>query len=385
MSRLPFPANGPSRRTVLAGMGCAAWTGLLSRWSWGDIAPAARKATAKNVILIFNCGAPSHIDIWDPKPSAPEGIRGPFRPIQTSVSGLEVSELIPDLAKRMHQLALLRTVSHGHSQHNAGMYWSIVGRPYPIDSTLINPGNTEYPCFGTLVNWLAQRDGLTAGGLPPYVITPKPSSDGPYITPGQYGACLGKKCDPFVLNADPNLADFEIHDLQTPDGITPGRVQSRRQLLQSLDRSTHSGISEAYRDVDVQRGKALSMMQSDQARQAFDLSQEKPELRDRYGRNSWGQSHLLARRLVQSGVKFVTTVNGPGITWDTHKDNFNRLQNRLVPQMQQAFVALLDDLTERNMLDSTLVVWMGDFGRSPTINKDAGRDHWPDCYSMVLA
>jgi uncharacterized protein (DUF1501 family) len=127
------------------------------------------------------------------------------------------------------------------------------------------------------------------------------------------------------------------------------------------------------------------MMQTDDTRRAFDLSEEPAHLRDRYGRHTWGQSHLLARRLVQSGVRFVTTVNGPGIIWDTHKENFEKLPKRLVPPMQQAFVALLDDLTERNMLDSTMVVWMGDFGRTPLINKDAGRDHWPNCYSVVMA
>ena len=177
-----------TRRTWLAAA-CATWTGLLSRWALGDVAPANRRTKAKSVILIFNCGAPSHLDLWDPKPSAPDGIRGPFQAIPTAVPGIFVSELLPDLATRMKHLAVLRTVSHSHSSHNSGMYWSIVGRPYRIDNTLINPSRSDLPCLGTLVGWLGQRDGYS-GSVPPYVITPRPHSDGPYVTPGQFGACL---------------------------------------------------------------------------------------------------------------------------------------------------------------------------------------------------
>lgn len=373
-----------SRRNALASLGCAAWTGMLSRWSWGDVTPVEKSPKAKSVILIFNAGAPSHIDLWDPKPGAPDNIRGIYKPIKTNVSGIEVSELLPDLAQRMDKLALIRTVSHTHSGHNAGMYWSIVGRPYQIDSTLINPSNADYPSFGTLVNWLAQRDGKTRVTVPPYVITPRPHRDGPYITPGQYGGCLGKKFDPFVLDSDPNSPEFELHDLTSPEGITSRRLAGRLGLLRALDRRDSVGPSETLEDVAVQRSRALSLMQTDDTRHAFDLASEPAEVRRRYGRNSWGQSHLLARRLVQSGVRFVTTVNGPGIIWDTHKQNFEKLPG-LVKNMQQAFVALLDDLTERGMLDSTLVIWMGDFGRTPLINSDGGRDHWPNCYSVVMA
>lgn len=358
---------------------------MLSRWCWGDLKPAAPAARAKSVILIFNGGAPSHIDLWDPKPFAPDDVRGPWKPIQTSVPGIEISELLPDLARRMHQLALVRTVSHTHSGHNAGMYWSTVGRPYRVDSTLINPSNSDYPCFGTLVNWLSQRDGTAPRSLPPYVITPKAHSDGPYFTPGQFGGCLGKKYDPFVLNSDPNATDFELHDLDQPEGMTSRRLAFRLGLLRELDKPGRAGASDDLRDVDVQRTRAVSMLQTDDTHRAFDLSEEPQAVRERYGRHTWGQSHLLARRLVQHGVRFVTTNNGPSIKWDTHIDNFKKLPTTLVPPMQQAFCALLDDLTERGMLESTLVIWMGDFGRTPKINDKAGRDHWPTCYSVVMA
>jgi hypothetical protein len=265
------------------------------------------------------------------------------------------------------------------------MYWSIVGKPYRIDNTLINPSRADIPSFGTLVGWLAKRDGYS-GTVPPYVITPAPHCDSTvYITPGQFGACLGSKFDPFVLNADPNSADFRVPNLGLVNGVTAERLQDRRGLLEQIKRKRDVVPSEIAADYDVSQAAALSLMSSGDVGKAFDLSREPPAVRDRYGRHSWGQSHLLARRLVEAGSRFVTTVNGPSITWDTHKDNFSAMRKRLVPPMETAFVALLDDLQERGLLDTTLVVWMGDFGRTPVINKDAGRDHWPQCYSMVLA
>ncbi len=343
-------------------------------------APSGR-GKARSVILIFNSGAPSHIDLWDPKPDAPESVRGPYRALATGVPGVRVSELLPRLARRASQYAIVRTVNHRHTQHNSGMYWSVVGRPYPVDSTLINPSPRDCPSFGTLVGWLARRDGYS-GALPPYVITPAPHCDSlAYITPGQFGGCLGKKYDPFVLHSDPNAPDFQVPNLSPAPGLTGGRLEERRALLGRLaDRAPV-----AAGDFEANQARAFALVGSPEVRRAFDLSREPAAVRERYGRHSWGQSHLLARRLVEAGVRFVTTVNGPSIVWDTHKDNFNRLKGRLVPPMEQAFAALLDDLSERGLLGSTLVVWLGDFGRTPLINKDAGRDHWPQCYSAVLA
>jgi len=342
-------------------------------------------AKVKSVILIFNCGAPSHIDLWDMKPEATDTVRGQFKPIATNVPGIQVSELMPRLAERTNKLAIVRSLHHTQSSHNSGMYYSIVGRPYRTDSTLINPSPTDYPCFGTLVGWLAQRDGYT-GAVPPYVITPEPDCDSKvYITPGQFGGCLGSKYDPFVLNADPNAADFKVRNLRLNDELTKERLGERSKLLGELGTATRRVPSETAAEYDLQRSKATELVTSGDAARAFDLSKEPTAIRERYGRHTWGQSHLLARRLVEHGTKFVTTVNGPSITWDTHEDNFGRLKNRLVPPMEQAFSALLDDLSERGLLDTTLVVWMGDFGRTPTINKTAGRDHWPQCYTVVLA
>jgi hypothetical protein len=358
---------------------------------WSDWARAAAagsssgRARARSVILIFNCGAPSHIDLWDPKPDAPDTIRGLFRPIATNVPGIRVSELLPRLARRADRLAIVRTVHHTQNNHNTGMYWTIVGRPYRIDSTLINPSRTDYPSFGTLVGWLARRDGYS-GPLPPYVITPFPHCDSTaYITPGQFGGCLGARYDPLVLNSDPNAPNFRVPNLSPPADVTPPRLGGRRALLARLD--DRPGLVSPARaaDFEANKARAFTLVTAPQVRKAFDLSAEPARVRDRYGRHSWGQSHLLARRLVEAGVRFVTTVNGPSIIWDTHADNFNKLQSRLVPPMEQAYAALLDDLEARGLLDSTLVIWMGDFGRTPRINRQAGRDHWPPCYSVVLA
>jgi hypothetical protein len=331
--------------------------------------------------MIFNCGAPSHIDLWDMKPNAPSTVRGPFQPIATTVPGIQISELMPNVARHAQKLAILRTVHHSHGQHNSGMYWSIVGKPYRIDSTLINPSRTDMPSVGTLVGWLAQRDGYS-GAIPPYVITPFPHCDSTaYITPGQFGGCLGSRFDPLVVSADPNHPSFKVSGLGLSEELTAERIRSRSLLLEQIDRP-FPGYQD---DLPVHRARAMELVTSEEARRAFDLSREPARIRERYGRHSWGQSHLLARRLVEAGVRFVTTVNGPSIVWDTHNDNFNALKNRLVPPMEKAFAALLDDLEQRGLLDSTLVVWIGDFGRTPVINGNAGRDHWPQCYSVVLA
>ena len=372
-----------SRRGLLRGLG-GALVPLCTNWARAVGAGAPPSGKAKSVILIFNGGAPSHIDLWDPKPDAPSDIRGTFSPIKTNVTGVHISELLPRMARRMDKVALIRSVHHEHSSHNGGMYWATAGRPYPIDSTLINPSRTDLPCFGTLVGWLAQRDGFTSG-TPPYVITPFPHCDSKaYITPGQYGGCLGVRYDPFVLDDDPNAAGFKVRNMGLDANMSAARFEQRLGLLKEFSSSAPKIISPQAEEIDILNQQAVSLLQSGKAADAFDLSKEPTAVRERYGRHSWGQSHLLARRLVESGTRFISTVNGPSITWDTHKDNFNALKNRLVPPMEQAYAALLDDLAERGLLDTTLVVWMGEFGRTPKINIDAGRDHWPGCYSVLL-
>ncbi len=380
------PADGYTKRHLLTrGVG-AILSGILGRFAAPCLATTSTiPSRAKSVILIFNGGAPSHIDLWDPKPNAPSETRGPFSTIRTSVPGIHVSELLPKMAKRMHRLALIRSVHHQHSSHNAGMHWANVGRPYRVDSTLIHPSRTDLPGVGSLVGWLAQRDGFSAG-VPPYVITPFPTCDSKlYITPGQDGACLGPRFDPFVLDDDPNAPAFKVRDLSLLAEVSKARFEERVALLGNIEGLSAPLPSDSMREHEIFRARAATLLASGNSADAFDLSKEPEKVRERYGRHAWGQSHLLARRLVEAGTRFVTTVNGPSIIWDTHKDNFNSLRDRLVPPMEQAYAALLDDLEERGLLDSTLVVWMGEFGRTPKINADAGRDHWPGCYSVLLA
>ncbi|GIW95531.1 MAG: hypothetical protein KatS3mg110_3572 [Pirellulaceae bacterium] len=355
-----------------------------SRWQRAEV-KAAERAKARSVIMIFNCGAPSHLDLWDMKPDAPDNVRGEFRPIATNVPGIFISELMPRLAKLADKYAIVRSVHHGHSAHNAGMYWSIVGRPYRVDSTLINPSRNDFPSLGTLVGWLARRDGYQ-GALPPYVITPAPHCDSTaYITPGQFGGCLGAQHDPFVVNSDPNAADFRVPNLTLVQGLSEERLATRRKLLGQMDRKVAMMDPQAVLDLEINNEKAFRLVTARDMARAFDLSEEPDQVRERFGRHTWGQSHLLARRLVEAGVRFVATVNGQSIVWDTHEDNFRRLKSRLVPPMEQAFAALLEDLDQRGLLETTLVLWIGDFGRTPVINAKAGRDHWPQCYSVVLA
>ncbi|MFO0913613.1 MAG: DUF1501 domain-containing protein [Pirellulales bacterium] len=373
------------RRRMLSWGAASAMAALWGPWARTASADSARAARAKSVILIFNCGAPSHIDLWDMKPNAPDSIRGEFRPISTRVPGMLVSELMPHVAEVMDKLTVIRTLHHEHAQHNAGMYWSIVGRPYSVDSTLINPSPTDFPSFGTLVGWLAHQSGYR-GAIPPYVITPRPHCDSfQYITPGQYGGCLGASFDPWVLNRDPNEPNFRVPGLKLEPGLSVGRLQERRELLQRLEQTGTPIALPGATELDMQRDKAFAMVASPEVSEAFDLSREPASVRDRYGRHSWGQSHLLARRLIEAGSRMVTTVNGPSITWDTHINNFSRMRNELVPPMEQAFAALIEDLDERGLLDETIVVWLGDFGRTPQINAQAGRDHWPQCFTAVIA
>ena len=390
-----MPALGPGRSATRRGFLQASSLSLLGlglhRFGVLNALPAptapskSGPGNAKSIILIFNGGAPSHIDLWDPKPEASEEVRGIFSPIKTNVTGIHISELLPRMAKRMDKLALIRSVHHGHSSHNGGMHWANVGRPYAMDSTLINPSRTDIPGVGTLVGWLAQRDGF-AREVPPYVITPFPTCDSKvYLTPGQFGGCLGARFDPFVLDDDPNAAAFKVRNLTLEASLSGERLRERLQLAQTLSSPSHTITSSSTAEMDIFQQQAAALLQSGKAADAFDLSREPDSVRERYGRHSWGQSHLLARRLVEAGTRFITTVNGPSITWDTHKDNFNTLKNRLVPPMEQAYAALLDDLEERGLLETTLVVWMGEFGRTPKINVEAGRDHWPGCYSVLLA
>ena len=343
---------------------------------------------AKACILIFMWGGPSQLDTWDLKPDAPEGIRGPFKPIATSVPGVSISEHFPMLAARAHQLAIVRSLSHDDPAHLSSAHRVLTGhlapRPY---SDAIGPSPKDWPHLGSLVARL--RPGK--GALPPSVTMPwtvaHPAAPGGRA-PGQHGGWLGKSYDPFAVAGDPNAPGFRVGGLDLPEGLTYDRFRDRRTLLEGL--TSQGPIPGAGPEAwGGFQGKALDALASAEAQGAFDIEKEGPKIRDRYGRHIHGQCLLMARRLVEAGVHLVTVNwhdDGQNF-WDTHGENFAHLKDRLMPPADRGFSALLDDLSARGLLDETLLVWVGEFGRAPKITQagTGGREHWPRCYSAAMA
>jgi hypothetical protein len=348
---------------------------------------------AKHVIFLHQFGGPSHLDTFDMKPDAPDGIRGEFKPIASSQPGLNLTEHLPRFAKVLGRFAQVRSVHHRMKNHNSATYYSLTGHAPPLDDIRLRDTQELYPSYGSTVARLKPVDDPA---VPTFVAYPYVLRDGS-VTPGQTASFLGKPFDPFFFNGDPNGTEFRLPELSLPESLPLGRLDDRRGLLRMIDRQGDLlGWSAMARGVDAFYDRALMMLASPRVKQAFDLGQEKPELRDAYGRTTYGQSCLLARRLIEAGVRFVTvyysaTIGGKGSGgWDTHGDNFNQLRNRLLPNTDKAVPTLIDDLAARGLLDETLVVWMGEFGRTPRVTNTAqfgkdGRDHWPGCYTVLMA
>jgi hypothetical protein len=338
---------------------------------------------ARSCILCFLFGAPAHQDIWDLKPDGPADVRGEFRPVATSVPGLSVSEHIPRIARTAHRLALHRAVAHPDNTHTVAMHYMLTGRRHAQPNT--NPRNqpTDFPCFGAVMQYLRPgRTGLASG-----VSLNAPAnqvSANNHIFPGFFAGVLGSNYDPFFVAQDASAADFRPLPAA---GVAGDRLRGRHGLLEAVEsRRRALDTAAGVRNFGEEYQRAFSLVTAPQARQAFDLAQEPARLRDRYGRNSFGQGLLLARRLVEAGVGLVT-VNWArdDAFWDTHANNFTDLKNKLLPPFDLGFSALLEDLDERGLLAETLVVCLGEFGRTPEINRNAGRDHWAACNSVVLA
>jgi hypothetical protein len=353
----------------------------------------APRPRAKSVIFLFQWGGPSHLDMFDMKPDAPDDYRGPYKPIASSAPELRVCEKLPEVAKRMHHVSLIRTVTHKMKNHNSAGYYALSGHAPATDDQRLRDSLDLYPSYGSVVDKLLPN----TNGMPTYVAYPHVIRDGS-ITPGQHASFLGKRHDPLLFTDNPNSANFKLPELSLPAGISVDRLQRRREMLRMVD--AQAGLLEqapAARGMDEYYDRAVSMLTSDRVRQAFDLSAEPEKIRDKYGRTTYGQSCLLARRLVESGVKFVTVYFSDNIGgrstesggWDTHGfDNtrmFPIVEKYHFPITEQTLPTLLDDLEERGLLDETLVVWMGEFGRTPKINANVSRDHWPDCYTVMLA
>lgn len=337
---------------------------------------AAAAGTDKDVslIIVFLQGGLSTIDTWDMKPDAPVEFRGEFDPIATNVPGIQLCEHLPQLAKHADKFALVRSFGHSNSGHGPADHYMLTGyHPAAGFNGSLKPNN-QRPAHGAVI---ARQQG-PRGSTPPYVCLPKMHNSAG-------SAYLGSTAAPFVVEADPNAPNFSVPDLVPPMEVPASRLGSRRDLLRVVNRFARSGEVQANRQaaaLDQFQQKAFDLMTSPATQKAFDIAQEPDSLRDAYGRHSLGQSCLMARRLVEAGVRCVLIDH---TNWDTHYNNFNVLKNDLLPHLDSAMPTMLADLQDRGMLDSTLVLFTGEFGRTPRVNKDAGRDHWGPSCAIALA
>lgn len=339
-------------------------------WLERAVAATPRKGAspqAKSVILIWLDGGPSQYDTFDPKPQAPSDVKSEFGAIKTNVPGLEICELMPQMAKVMDKTTLVRTLAHGEGAHERACHLLLTGwTPNP---------SLVYPSIGSVV--AKELNGV--GPMPPYIAIPSNGFAFGYANAGYLEAAF----NPFAVGGDPNDKNFNVRDVVLPGGVTMERLDGRRSLLQAVDgafKRFDSTPEARSRNEFYQR--AYDMIASPAARKAFDIHEEPNEVKDRYGRHTVGQSCLLARRLVESGVRFVTVSHGG---WDTHSDNNKACKGWLVPPLDQALSALIEDLDKRGLLKETLVVCMGEFGRTPQVNPLAGRDHWPQTGCAIFA
>ncbi len=370
-----------NRRKVLT-IGATGIAGLtLPRLLKANSARANNSNTAKadSCIVIFLNGGASHLDMWDMKPEAPAEIRGEFKPIASSVPGLMVSEHLPGLARVMHLGTLVRSMHHSvNNSHAAAVYTSLTGHDRGEMGGGAKP--TDIPAIGSVL----ARYRPPAGTSVPFVSMPyitKEGAGGP-PQPGFFGGIMGKTYDPMFVLRDPNSADFGLPELTYAGDVDGNRMGNRRNLIHSLGKTNAAKAQ----DLDAFQNKAFDLLASERTRTAFKIEQEPVKLRDAYGRNIYGQSVLLARRLIEAGSRLACISWAPdaNATWDTHGNNFKKLKGELLPQFDMAITSLINDLTARGMLDRTLVAVLGDFGRTPKVNANAGRDHWNFCYSLML-
>lgn len=338
---------------------------------------------ADNCILMFLNGGPSHLDMWDLKPHAPDGIRGEFQPIATSLVDYQMCEHLPRLARQAHCATIIRSMNHTvNNSHAAAVYASLTGHDRGEQGG--GTKSTDHPSLGSIMAKLRP----TAANVVPHVCLPyitKEGAGGP-PQPGFFGGFLGHSLDPLFVLKDPNAADFRVPELSLQEEISSDRLAARRRLFEFADVSSDAGPS-STREMSRMQSRALDLLTSERTQRAFRLTDESSATRDSYGRNIYGQSTLLARRLLEAGTRIVTISWAPdaNATWDTHGSNFINLKGTLLPQFDSACASLIADLADRGMLERTIVAVLGDFGRTPRINGNAGgRDHWNFCYSVML-
>ncbi|MBK9168208.1 MAG: DUF1501 domain-containing protein [Bryobacterales bacterium] len=356
-----MPHAKPSRRAFLSA-GSLGFLGLTVR---DYLAAEQAKAKANSVILFWLEGGPSHIDTFDPKPNSN------FKPISTNVAGIQVSELLPKIARKMDKLALVRSMHTRGNDHPQATHYVVTGHE-------INPA-MQFPSLGSIVT----KELGPRNAVPAHVLVPKWDRGRQYEDYFR-ASFLGGEYDPMCI-PDPGKPNFEVTELALPKSVSEMAVESRSAFLKTVD-SRYRALNEMaeHADLDAYTAQAWKMILTPAVRDAFDLSKEPEKLKERYGKDSIGQSALLARRLVEAGSRFVTAAGYHGSSWDTHSNNDVSHRDRLAPTLDRTLTALVDDLEERGLLETTLVVAMGEFGRTPLINPNLGRDHWPNCWSLAL-
>ena len=383
--RVPL-CSGPSRRGFLqlgvAGMAGMWLPDLLTMEANGSVNDS--RARIKNCITIFLVGSPGHIDTWDMKPNAPEEVRGKYQPIQTNATGIQICEHFPLMARIMDKVSLIRSLHHRTgATHEHGQRWMMTGHDFNADSVKPHAGSVISRVFG-------QRSDLPAN-----VILPGPiGNTGAGPLHGQSAGFLGSAHEPFFLNSDPAAANFRVADLEVPEGISAERLDARQSLLQQLDELQRRTESQSTIMHDSSYRRAFRLLTSQDARSAFELDRERPQTRDRYGRNTFGQSCLMARRLIEGGVRYVTVNHFDTVfnqtCWDMHangsslNNTYLDYERHLCPQFDWAFTALIEDLEQRGLLQETVVAVLSEFGRTPRLNRRGGRDHYPAAWTNFL-
>jgi hypothetical protein len=348
-------------------------------------AESARPGKIKSCIIVFAFGGPAQHETFDMKPNAPDQVRGDFKPTATAVTGIRICEHLPRLAAQADRFSIIRSATHKNRIHNPGSYYMLTGRKPDRDVVDFPARRSDWPAVGSMVASVRPTDKT----VPPYVVLPVFANDVNIPTPGQHAGLLGAAHDPLVISSDPSKPTFSVPALAPRPELTVDRIEGRRGLLARLDGQletmTRGGPAGGF---DCHYERAFDLIGSGAARAAFEIEREPAKTRDRYGNNRHGQSVLLARRLIEAGVRLVLVndaeENGQNKVWDTHDNGFKTLRRHL-PETDAAMSSLLQDLHDRGLLETTLVVWMGEFGRSPKLERGGGRDHWPDVYSLVMA
>ena len=378
--------HGVTRRSFLQ----AGTTGLVGLSLPGTLALEAngaidaKKSKIRNCITIFLVGSPGHVDTWDMKPDAPPEVRGKFSPIETNVPGIQICEHFPLMARMMDKIALIRSLHHKTgATHENGQRWMMTGHDFNADSVKPHSGAVISRMFGQ------------QSELPANVILPAPiGNTGAGPLHGQTAAYLGSAHEPFFLNSDPAAKDFKVSDLEGPPSLSPFRIDARKKLLAQLDDLQRRTESRSTQMHDSSYDRAFRLLTSPRAKETFDLGRETDSTRDRYGRNTFGQSCLLARRMIEGGVRYVTVNHFDTVfnltCWDMHADGgglnntYLDYERHLCPQFDWAFTALIEDLSQRGMLDDTVVAVLSEFGRTPRLNPKGGRDHYPNAWTNFV-